>query len=593
MKLSDYVFDFLSELGISHVFMIVGAANSHLADSLAKHGKIRFVCPQHEQAAAMAAEGYARSSGKLGAALVTSGPGGTNTITGVCGAWCDSIPCIFISGQLPSSLIAKKNTVRQLGVQQINIVNLVEPITKYSAMVKKGEDIRYHLERAVYEATIGRSGPVWLDIPTEIQRAEVEPGKLRQFIPPKDISPKPIDELRKIKKVMELISGAKRPVIIGGHGIRLAGAQNEFRELVEKLRFPVILTWNGIDLIEHCHPLFIGSAGVMGQRGPNFAVANSDLIFSIGSRLDTRQVGNSPELYARHAKKIVVDVSAHELQKELIKIDLPVHLDAKLFIEKFLECVPNVKDVGPWLKRCQEWHRKYPMVLPRYYHENNGVNSYVFIDALSCLLEKGDIIVTDMGTSLTCTMQTFKIKAGQRLFTSMGLASMGYGLPGAIGAWYGADQPQRIIGIFGDGGFQMNIQELQTIAHYKVPIKIFLLNNKSYLTIKHTQEMFFDGRYAGSEFGSGYSTPDFTKVAAAYGLQTFPIVSQEELKEKIETVLNMPGPVLCEIQMPEDQPLTPLSVLDRSKGYAGSPIERMYPFLPEDEFLENMIVPAV
>ena len=588
MKLSNYVFDFLSELGISHVFMIVGGANSHLADSLVRHKKLKFVCTQHEQVATMAAEGYARVNGGPGAALVTSGPGGTNAITGVCGAWCDSIPCIFISGQVPLAFTTKGNTIRQLGVQQINIIDLVQPITKYAVMVEDGQDIRYHLERAVQEAIYGRPGPVWLDIPTDIQRAEIEPDKLERFIPPEDAS-LDLFELQKIEEVVKLVSQAKRPVIIGGHGIRLAKAQNEFRKLVETLKFPVVLTWNGIDLIEHCHPLFIGSAGVMGQRGANFAIANSDLILSIGSRLDTRQVGNSPELYARYAKKIVVDVSRHELNKKLIKIDVPLCLGAKLFINRFLDQIPEVQNVKPWLEKCCEWRLKYPIVLPEYYREKNGVNSYVFIDTLSNLLKRDDVVVTDVGTSFTCTMQTFKIKMGQRLFTSMGLASMGYGLPGAIGAWYGAGQPQRIIGIFGDGGFQVNIQELQTVMYYKIPIKIFLLNNGSYLTIKRTQEMFFNGRYAGSEPGSGYSTPNFTKVAAAYGLQTFPIVSQEKLKEKIKTVLNMSGPVLCEIQMPEDQPLIPLSVLDRSKGYAGSPIEVMYPFLPEKEFQDNMI----
>ena len=591
VKLSDYVFEFIANRGTDRIFLIVGGANSHLADSVSRNPRLSYVCTQHEQAAAMAAEGYARASGKVGVALVTSGPGGTNAITGVCGAWSDSVACVFISGQVPLDLTTDGRTIRQLGVQQLNIIDLVKPVTKFAVMVEKPEMIRRYLEEAFYRATHGRPGPVWIDIPTEIQRAEIEPEKLFPFMEFFTLD----GELARVDsvmpKVVSSVREARRPVLIAGHGIRLAGAQAEFLTLVERLGFPVVTSWNGIDLIDHNHPLYLGCAGVMGQRGTNFAVANSDLILSIGSRMDTRQIGNSPDKYARAAKKIVVDIDHHELEKGLIKIDLPVEADAKLFITTLLNQLENFSaSIGGWLENCRKWKAKYPIVLPEYKTLSRDVNSYFFVEALCQNLNDDDVVVTDMGTSFTCTMQTFRARKGQRLFTNSGFASMGFGLPGTIGAWFGSPGRRRVIGIYGDGGFQMNIQELQTVAHYQIPVKIFVLNNGSYLTIKHTQETFFDGNLAGSDPTSGYSAPDFRAVAKAYGIPSVGAYSQNNLTGAIREALDFPGPVLCEIKMPSDQRLIPISMLDRSKGHAGSPIERMYPFLEEPEFLENMII---
>ena len=334
----------------------------------------------------------------------------------------------------------------------------------------------------------------------------------------------------------------------------------------------------------------------MGQRGANYAVANSDLIIAIGSRLDTRQIGNRPDLYARNAKKIVVDVDIHELNKGLIKIDLPIMATADQFVAAIVNFMKSaaIPDVKNWVKKCREWKTKYPVVLPEFLKNKKRINSYVFIDELCKLLKRDDIVVTDMGTSLTCTMQTFRVMGRQRLFTNIGLAPMGYGLPGAIGAWFGSFK--RIIGIFGDGGFQMNIQELQTVVHYKIPLKIFILNNESYLTIKHTQEMFFDGLYAGSEPMSGYSAPNFKKIAKAYGVISYRIDDPSNIKKMIQLILSEKhanDAVLCEIMMPIDQPLIPISMLDKSRGYLGAPIERMYPFLSEEEHRSNMIIEPV
>ena len=593
MKLSDYVFDFVSSLGTDHVFVIIGGANSHLADSLSKNKKLKYICTQHEQAAAMAAEGYARASGKMGAALVTSGPGGTNAMTGLCGAWCDSVPVFFISGQVPSRLTTNGKTIRQLGVQQINTTDFVKAGTKFVTMLDDPMKIRFYLEKAAFMARNGRPGPVWLDVPTELQHnMDIEPDKLEKFKPPVDTQTKKGVNGLMMRKIISMIKLAKRPLLIAGHGIRISGSTKIFQEVIERLGFPVITTWNGIDLLPHNHPLYVGCAGVMGQRGSNFAIANSDLIISIGSRLDTRQVGNSPHLYAAHAKKIVVDIDEHELKKGLIKIDLPIKMDAGEFLSLLKKNIPKqLPDINQWRNHCANWRKKYPVVLPEYKKNSGKVNSYAFIETLCQELADDDIAVTDMGTSLTCTMQTFFVKKNQRLFTNTGFASMGFGLPCTIGAWFGRldKSLNRIIGIYGDGGFQMNIQELQTVKHYNIPVKMFILNNKSYLTIKNTQELFFDGHLVGSNPQTGYSAPDFVKIAKGYDIPSYRINSQKNMDSIIKKVLNSKGPVLCEVMMLEDQPLIPLSLLNKARGYAGSPIEVMYPFLSEEEQKENML----
>lgn len=598
MKLSDYVMQFLAdEIGVRHVFGIVGGANSHLTDSLAKHKKLTFVCTQHEQGAAIAGEAYARTTGGIGAVLVTSGPGATNAITGLCCAWTDSIPCLFISGQVPASLMADGTTIRQLGVQQLNIVEGVKPYAKYAVVIRDPKEIRYHLEKAVFLATSGRPGPVWIDVPTNIQHAEIDVRSLKGYREKATSKhQKQALSAQTVRRICALIRQSKRPVIIAGNGIRIGNPKkgpDHFTTFIETLGFPVITTWSGIDVISHRHPLYIGSAGVMGQRGSNYTVANADLIIAIGSRLDTRQVGNRPDLYARDAKKIVVDIDPHELNKGLIKIDLPIVLSADQFMTSLLQHIRHkeIPDVRAWVQTCRAWKAKYPVVLPEYIKNKKRINSYVFIKELCRQLGNSDIVVTDMGTSLTCTMQTFERRGDQRLFTNIGLAPMGYGLPGAMGAWFGSGK--RVIGVFGDGGFQMNIQELQTVVHYRIPLKMFILNNESYLTIKHTQEMFFDKRYAGSEPQSGYSAPDFCKIARAYGITSYKLDNPRNLRNMVKRMFSPKHarePVLCEVMMPIDQPLVPIALLDKSRNYLGSPIERMYPFLSEEEHRSNMIV---
>lgn len=596
MKLSDYVIEFLgTALGVRHLFMIVGGANMHLVDSVSRSSKMDYVCVQHEQAAAMAAEGYARVRSGIGAVLVTSGPGGTNTLTGLCCAWMDSIPCIFISGQVSTKDYTDGKTIRQLGVQQINIVDIVKSVTKYSAVVMDPMTIRGHLEKAAYYAFEGRPGPVWLDIPQNVQMASVAPDSLQPWVPENGADPTG-RAIEKLPEIVGLLKRAERPILIVGNGVRLAKAESLLWQLIELIKFPIITTWNALDLVPDEHPLYVGRSGVFGQYGANFAVANADLILSLGSRMDTRQTGTNRKTFARGARKIVVDISAHELQKDLIDIDVPVHADCSTFLEQCLAELKGFKgkDISAWIQRCNEWRKRYPATLPEYFKQKEYVNSYVFVEVLCDELNNQDVIVTDMGTSLTCTHQAFRVKHGQRLFTNTGLAPMGYGLPAAIGAWFGSGK-ERIVCLHGDGGLQMNIQEFQTVAHYGIPLKLFVMNNSGYLTIKHTQNAYFGGRIVGSDATSGYTVPDIIKVAQAYGFKTEVIESHRDLKSKIQTVLAAPGAVVCDVRMAPDQPLVPILLQHRRAdgSIATDPIERLSPYLPEDEFRANMIVPVL
>ncbi|MBI1979464.1 MAG: thiamine pyrophosphate-binding protein [Elusimicrobia bacterium] len=596
MKLSDYVVQFIHQnCGLDTVFLVVGGGNMHLVDSVARNPNMHYVCMQHEQAASIAAEGYARVREGMGFALGTSGPGGSNMLTGLACSWMDSVPVLFITGQVSRRDCTDGKTIRQLGVQQIHILPIVQPVTKYAVFVDDPAQIRFHLEKAVSLAKEGRPGPVWLDIPQDVQMSEIDPENLVGFIPEKK-TPKEVAWRNQISEVVRLLENAERPVLIVGNGVRLSGAKKELDQVISKLRFPLITTWNAIDLVEEDHPLYVGRSGVFGQYGANFAVANADLILSVGSRLDTRQTGTRRNSFARGAKKIAVDISEFELKKGLLDLDVAICADARQFLTALNDHLGKFKgkNAGEWQKRCQDWKKQYPVTLPEYHQQNGAVNSYVFVESLCRLLDQEDVVVTDMGTSLSCTMQTFKVKKGQRLFTNTGFAPMGYGLPGAIGAWFGTKK-KRLICLSGDGGLQMNIQEFQTLFHYKIPLKLFILNNREYVTIKHTQTAYFQGRYVASEPNSGYSAPDFEKVARAYGLETDCIRNHGELETKIKAILSKEGSVVCDVRLPSDQPLLPILLQHRrSDGtIVTDPIERLSPYLPEEEFRKNMIVPPL
>lgn len=598
VKLADYIAAFITKLGVRDVFMVTGGGSMHLNESIGSNPKLRYLCNLHEQASAMAAEGYARLKG-LGVCIVTTGPGGTNTITGVAGAWQDSIPTLYISGQVKrETMVPKRSPLRQLGVQEINIVEIVKSITKYAVVVDRPEEIKHHLEKAVYLATTGRPGPVWLDVPLDVQASYIDvdnlPGFNRQIQQPlfnKSLLSK------QIFQTLDLLQKAERPVILAGGGIRLAKAQKTFLNLVKKAGIPVLTAMSANDLIASDNKLFFGRPGAFGGNRPgNFILQNTDLLISIGARLHLWTIGFDYKNLARGAKKIIVDIDEAELRKPTIKPDIAVQADVKVFIEEFQRQSKAMQFPSweKWLTYCRKVKQQYPVVLPEYKNQKRFVNYYYFVDVLSDVLRKGEIVVTAVGTSFSATAQAMKIKPEQRLIYNVGCASMGYGLPAAIGVCL-ANNKKRTICLEGDGSIQMNIQELQTVVHYKLPLKIFVINNDGYLSIRTTQDAYFNSHYVGSNPKTGVSSPDFGKVAKAFGIPFLRIKNHKGLRRKIKRVLDLKGPVLCEIMMDPKQLLIPksTSMVKPNGQVIAKPLEDMYPFLPRDEFYSNMLIKPI
>ncbi len=576
--------------------MVTGGGAMHLDDSISRCERLEYVCNHHEQASAIAAEGYARINGNLGVAVVTGGPGGTNALTGVLGAWLDSIPTLFISGQVKYDNTAASTglPLRQFGDQEANIVEIVRPITKYAVMVKDLNTIRYHFDRAVYLARSGRPGPVWIDIPLDVQAARIDEETLPAYEPAEDQVLFDRDTIAKqVGETLQRIRQSQRPVFLAGNGIRLAAAAKLFREVIELLNIPVQTAIGAHDLIPSDHRLFFGRPSITGDRSSNFILQNADLLLSVGARLWIRQVGHAYRAFARAAYKIVIDVDPYELKKPSIRPDLAAHCDARLWLEEMVRQLAGRAFAPPssWLEWCAERRRRYPSVLPEYRRQAAYVNSYHFIDVLSDLLAPDDIIVLADGTANTCTMQAIRLKNGQRMFTNSGCAAMGYDLPAAIGACF-ASGKKRVICIAGDGSIQLNIQELQTIVHHRLPIKIFVLSNDGYLSIRATQDSYFSGHYVGSDPKSGVSLPDIVKVAHAYGLATERISQHCCLEQKIKHVLDTPGAVVCDIRMDPRQTLYPkVASEQRPNGrLVSKPLEDMFPFLERAEFRDSMLI---
>lgn len=595
MKLSDYVVDYIAKLGTRHIFVVAGGACVHLLDSLAKHKKMEHICFQHEQAAAMAADAYSRLGPGIGVAMATSGPGATNLITGIGGAWFDSIPALYLTGQVNLFETRGNTGVRQIGFQETDIVELVKSITKFACQVTDPEDIKYCLDKAIYEAYSGRPGPVLLDIPLNVQHAEINLKKLRGFLAPEKSSVN-LELKNGVRKAVALMEKAKRPVILVGAGVKIAKVEKEFRALAEELDYPVVCSWSAIDVFPHSHPLFVGQIGIYGNRGANFLIQNSDLILSVGSRLDTRQTSGNAKSFGRAAKKIVVDIDKYEILKGRVVPDVAIAADAKDFTLEMLRVVKKISKSGinDWLARARDWKIKYPACLPEYYNEKKNVNPYAFLEMLSGELIKDDVITLDIGAVMAWAMQTIKIKDGQRLFSQYGHASMGYGVPAAIGAAF-ATGKNRIICIVGDGGMQMNIQELQTIVHNKLPIKILVMNNNSYGMVRQFQDKYFEGRHTGTVPKGGYSSPDFLKIAKAYGIDIENIKDHKNIHEKIRRVLDKKGAVVCNILVSENQNIFPkLEAIKTKDGrYISKPIEDQWPYLSREEFKKNMIIPPL
>lgn len=594
IKVSDYIAEFLSSNGIQHVFTVTGGGAMYLNDALGHHSKLHCTYNHHEQACAIAAEAYARYSGKIAAVCVTSGPGGTNAITGVLGGWLDSIPMFILSGQVKRETTTWSTDLplRQLGDQEYNIVASVKPMTKYAVMITDENKIAYHLEKAMFLATHGRMGPVWLDIPLDVQGAMIETDNLVHFdriecaneIPPEVPN-------SDIEKIIDHIKMAKRPVIIAGTGIRLSLAHEKFLNLADKLQIPVVTPWNGHDIIPDEHPCFCGRPGNMGTRGGNFVVQNSDLLISLGCRLSIRQVTYSYKDFAASAYKIMVDIDAAELKKPTLAIDLPIHADVKDVIEKLLEHDLEFDnfDHEKWLDWCREVNAKYPACLPNYYEKKSPVNPYAFMDILFKELPENEVIVCGNGSACVIGFQSAIIKNGQRLFTNSGAASMGYGFPAAIGVAI-QKQGDRVICLDGDGSFQMNLQEMQTMVHNKLNIKLFYLNNDGYHSIRQTQSNLFSyHELVGVSQNNGISFPKCENIARCYGVPYFKIDNVDVAKETINKVLNTDGPVMCEVVLDPAQNFEPkLSSKVLPSGEIVSPaIDDMYPFLDREEYEQN------
>lgn len=592
MKVSDYIVKFIEEkMKVKHVFILSGGGWMHLLNSLGENKNIEYICNLHEQGAAIAAEAYGQYTNNIGVAIVTTGPGGTNTITGVAAGWIDSTPMMVISGQAKRSDLIADKKIRQMGVQEVNIIPIVQPITKYAVTVLEPEKIRYHLEKAYYLATTGRKGPVWIDVPLDIQGANIDENKLEGFVPEVEAK-KDKNFEREISKVIELINSAKKPVFFAGNGIYLSGAKKEFINLVEKLDIPVLTTWKSIDFIEQDHKLFAGRPGSMASRGANFTLQNADLFISIGARMDLPQTAFNHKNFAKNAKKVVVDIDENEINKMQMDMEVKIVSDAKDFINALWENKEKItyKDNG-WIKKCNEWKEKYPIVLPEYLKLKNCVNSYVLLDVLSKEMTEKDMLVP--GSSGTCSevsLQSFKVKKNQTVLNNQGLGSMGFGLPASIGACIASGRKNTVC-VNGDGGFMMNIQELETVKRLNLPIKFFILNNDGYGSIRNMQNNHFKGFYVGSGRTSGVTLPDFKKVAKAFDIEYVKINNQKNIEKEVRKILKGKKPVICEVMVDPNQQTQPRvsSVKLEDGSMMSKPIEDMWPFLSEEELKENMI----
>jgi len=592
VKVSDFVVDFIQQQGVNDIFLLPGGGCIHLIDSVGK-SNLNFICNLHEQACSIAADAYSQYTNNLGVCLVTTGPGGTNALTGVAAAWLDSTPMLILSGQVQKKDMIGERGTRQIGFQELDMVSIAQPITKYAVTVTDPTKIRYYLQKAVSLAKSGRPGPVWVDIPLDVQAAEVDVDRLEPYVCP----PKANRDIKEtVSDIIEDLNNSHRPIILGGNGIRLSDSVEKFNNLCDILQIPVLLTWKAIDFLEEEHPLFVGRPGGVGQRGANFSQQNSDLLFSIGARLDHGQTAYQHQYFAREATKVIVDIDENEINKLQMDIRYPLPVDAGIFIDEMLAQSGKIKSSRPsgWLQRCKDWQRQYPVVLPEYWEEEEYVNNYAFIDALSDVLPEDSLIVP--GSSGGCsevTMQAFRMKKGMRMFNSEGLGPMGFGIAAAIGAAVASNK--ETICIDGDGGFIMNIQELETVRRLNLPIKFFVLNNNGYVSIRNTQNSHFDGRLVASGDKSGLTLPSLEKNAAAYEISYCKIRYTTNLNVLLKRYLKMEGPLICEIMLPPTHVTAPkASVYKKEDGsFTARPMEDLAPFLDREEFKANMIVEEV
>lgn len=583
MLVSDYILKFLQNKGIKHVFLLTGGAITFVVDAFSRNKKIKYVCTAHEQGAAMMADAYSRLGPNISATMVTSGPGATNLLTGIACSWFDSIPSIHICGQvnrkeLKEYKLSTKN-VRQIGFQETDIVSMAKPITKFAYRVKNENEIRFALEKAYHISQNGRQGPVLIDIPMDLQRKKYIEKNQKNFIA-KENKPKNVVK-KSILKMLTKLKKSKRPCFVLGGGVRLSDSVKELRSFLKKFEIPILTTWSGLDLMDFNNKKYIGQLGVYGSRAANFTVQNSDFVLNLGSRLDTRITGGNPSKFAREAYITSVDIDKYELNKSRgLNIDLKINSDLKFFFREAKKINYSKIKKKKWLQKALNWKKKYPIILNSYYKDKKNVNPYVFMDRLSNKLKKDDVIVTDDGAHLTWTIQGFKIKQGQRLFSAFGNSPMGYAFPASIGASIALNR-KKIICIDGDGSIQINLQELQTMIAQKLPIKLFILNNNGYGIIKQFQELYLNKRFEAT--GKGVTNPDFKKISKAYGINYSTINNNSQIDKVLSKILKSNNAEFINVKIKDDQKIIP-------KLTFGDPIEDLSPKISRDEFKENMII---
>lgn len=600
VKIADFISGFLKEQGVKYVFTVPGGGAMHLNNAFGHQEGMQCIYVQHEQSAAIAAEGYVRMNNELPVVCVTTGPGGTNALTGVLGAWLDSIPMLVISGQVKYQTTVKSTglPLRALGDQEFDIVNVVKGMTKYSEMISNPKMVKYHLQKALYITKHGRPGPCWLDIPLNIQGGYIDTDDFVEFDEREyedKLAPK-VDE-KTVAEIVNRIKSAKRPVLNVGSAIWTAGAKEIFDEVVKKLNIPVVTGWNSIDMMADENELYVGRAGIMGDRAGNFAIQNSDMILSVGSRLGVRQVGYDVTKWAREAFVIMVDVDKAELRKPSIHVEMPVHADVRDFLEMMNVFLGDEKldKKAEWCSTCQGWKKNYPVVMQKHYENQDKANVYCFIKELSKRLPEGKVTVVGNGSACVVGSHAYVIKEKQRFIINSGAASMGYDLPAAIGVSFALNK-KDIICVTGDGSIQMNLQELQTIIHHKLPIKIYVINNGGYHSMRQTQKNFFKGPLVGVGEDSGdISFPSMEKIAYAYGFPYYSCHTNAEIPELMEKTLGEKGALVCEIFVTRDQVFEPKSATKTlSDGTLVSPpLEDLAPFLSRDELEKIMIIPML
>ena len=588
-KVSDVVAEVLIEEKVSHVFAISGGASLHLIHSLADNENIQYICNHNEQACAMAADGYSRVSGKTGVAVTTSGPGATNLITGICCSYYDSIPSLFITGQVSTMRMKGDTGVRQIGFQETPIVDIAEEITKYAYTIVDPEEIKYQLQKALHIAKSGRPGPVLIDIPDDLQRELVDPLKLKNFQAPA------VQELPHLKNslqdIIDLIMNSKRPILIAGWGVHLSDTEAELLQFAESFNIPIALTWGAADLIPFDHDLYVGTFGTHGNRHANFAVQNADLIISLGSRLDTKSTGSPVNTFAREARKIMIDIDINELNKFQyfdLKFDQLIHCDLKDFFNNFSKLEPT-KDTSnnlEWLKQINKWKHQFLSFDNRKGIATTKVNPYNFVDSISNNLKGNEQIFIDTGCSIAWFMQSLRVKDKVRVFHDFNNTAMGWALPAAIGGYYASLKHQStIIAIVGDGSFMMTSYELATVMHHNIPIKIFIMNNQGYSMIQQTQDQWLDSNYHASSEEGGLSFPNYKKLASTYNIKYFELNSEKDFS-LINEIMNDGNPLICNVCIDKDFRVTP-------QVKFGKPNEDMGPLLPRDMFKESMIIEPI